>query len=92
MKTLAVIQAYTPNVESNYPEFLDNVLQVLEGVPTSNSILLVGDFNVLFGNDSTTSQGMIGPNNNKNMNSQGRLSLDFCWNSGLPIMNTFFQH
>ena len=89
MKTQAVIQVYAPNVESNYPKFLDNVSQVLESIPTSNSILLMGDFNTHIGNDSITWKGVIGPNDNKNLNSQRRLLLDFCSNSGLSIMNTY---
>ncbi|CAF3742888.1 unnamed protein product [Rotaria sp. Silwood1] len=90
--TLTIIQIYAPNNEADYSIFLDMVFTTIESVPVTDSILLIGDFNAHVGNDSQTWNGVIGPNGDKDINNQGRQLLDFCANSGLSIMNTFFQH
>ena len=91
-KTLALVQVYTPNTESEYAPFLDEVLGVLEGIPGTDSIVLLGDFNAHVGNDAQTWKGVIGKNGDSDINAQGRLLLDFCAGGGLSIMNTFFHH
>ncbi len=53
------------------------VLQTIENVLVTDSILLIGDFNAHVGNDSQTWNDVIGPNDNKDINSQGRQLLDF---------------
>ena len=69
-KILAVIQVYAPNVKSNWSEFLDNVSQVMESIPSTNATLIMGDFNVHVGNDSITWQSIISPNGNNDLNPQ----------------------
>ena len=71
--------------------FLDEVLGVLEGIPGTDSIVLLGDFNTHVGNDAQTWKGVIGKNGDSDTNTQGRLLLDFCAGGGLSIMNTFFR-
>ena len=53
-KTLALVQVYAPNTESEYAPFLDEVLGVLEGISGTDSIVLLGDFNAHVGNDAQT--------------------------------------
>ena len=69
-KILAVIQVYAPNVKSNCSEFLDNVSQVMESIPSTNATLIMGHFNAHVGNDSTTWQSIISPNGNNDLNPQ----------------------
>ena len=64
----------------------------MESVPESDAMVVIGDFNAHVGNDSTTWHNVIGRNGDANTNNQGRLLLDFCANSALSIMNTFFEH
>ena len=67
-KTLALVQVHAPNTESEYPLFLDEVLDVLEGIPGTDSIVLLADFNAHVGNDAQTWKGVIGKNGNSDIN------------------------
>ena len=91
-KTLALVQVYAPNTESEYAPFLDEVLGVLEGIPGTDCIVLLGDFNAHVGDDAQTRKGVIEKNGDSDTNVQGRLLLDFCARGDLSKMNTFFHH
>ena len=76
-KALALVQVYAPNMESEYAPFLDEILGVLEGIPGTDSIVLLGDFNTHVENDAQTWKCVIGKNGDSDINAQGRLLLDF---------------
>ncbi|KAK3538435.1 hypothetical protein QTP86_002335 [Hemibagrus guttatus] len=61
-RCLTVVLAYGPNGSVDYPTFLEILRGVLEGAPTGDSIVLLGDCNAHVGNDSDTWRSVIGRN------------------------------
>ena len=59
---------------------------------SSESLVLLGDFNAHVGIDNATWKGVIGQHGDPDINKNGRCLLQFCATNGLCIMNTFFQH
>ncbi|KAK3515413.1 hypothetical protein QTP70_018873 [Hemibagrus guttatus] len=91
-RCLTVVSAYGPNSSVEYPTFLETLRGVLEGAPTGDSIVLLGDFNTHVSNDSDTWRCVIGRNSPPDLNLSGVLLLDFCASHSLSITNTMFKH
>ncbi|KAK3519762.1 hypothetical protein QTP70_003903 [Hemibagrus guttatus] len=85
-------ETYGLNSNVEYPTFLETLQGVLEGAPTGDSIVLLGEFNTHVGNNSDTWRGVIGSNSPPDLNSSGVLLLDICASHSLSLMNTMFKH
>ena len=64
----------------------------LQKVTSTESIVLLGDFNTHMNSDNKTWKSVIGRQGDSNTNRNGRCLLQFCATNGLCIMNTFFHH
>ena len=91
-RSLCILQVYAPNIESQYEAFLQEVEVALGKATSSESLVLLGDFNAHVGIDNATWKGVIGQHGDPDINKNGRCLLQFCATNGLCIMNTFFQH
>ncbi|KAK3535134.1 hypothetical protein QTP70_004793 [Hemibagrus guttatus] len=87
-RCFTVISAYGPKGSVEYPTSLETLQGLLEGAPTGDSIVLLGDFNAHVGNNSDTWRGMIGRKGPLDLNLSGVLLLDFCASHSLSITNT----
>ena len=91
-RSLCILQVYAPNIESQYEAFLEEVEVALGKATSSESLVLLGDFNAHVGIDNGTWKGVIGQRGDPDINKNGRCLLQFCATNRLCIMNTFFQH
>ena len=90
--SLCLLQVYAPNAVCEYQAFVDDVNDALQRVGSTESIVLLGDFNAQIGTDSETWKGVIDRHGDSAFNENGRYLLQLCCSNGLCIINTFFQH
>ena len=85
-RSQCLLQMYAPNASSKYQAFVDDVNNALEREGSTESTILLGDFNAHIG------KGVIGRHRDPAFNENGRYLLQLCCSSGFCIMNTFSQH
>ena len=72
--------------------FYDHLQSTLSSVPSSDLIVILGDFNTRVGSDFSSWNSVIGPHGVGECNENGERLLDFCSGNQLIITNTWFQH
>ena len=90
-RSLCILQAYAPNIESQHKAFLEEVEVALGKAASSESLVLLGDFNAHVGIVNATWKGVIGQHGDPDINKNGKCLLQLCATNGLCIMNTFFS-
>ena len=87
-----MLQVCAPYIESQYETFLEEVEVALGKATSSESLVLLSDFNAHVGIDNATWKGIIGQHDDPDINKNGKCLMQFCATNGLCIMHTFFQH
>ena len=74
-----------------YQACVDDVNDALQRVGSTESTILLGDFNAHIGTDNKTWKGMIDKHGHPTFNENGQYLLQLCSSNGLCILNTVFQ-
>ena len=90
---ISVISAYAPTARAPpgiKSKFMEELQDVLDKVPSSDLLLLLGDFNARVGCSDTNGRGIRGRYGIGAGNKAGDRLLEFCAVNQLTVMNTWF--
>lgn len=94
--TLTIFQIYTPiqGTDKNKMEEFYNTLQetINEVTEDCNGIMILGDWNGRIGKDIRRGLGCMGKFGEEEINSNGKLMINFCVENDLKIGNTFCEY
>ena len=91
---VTLISAYTPTMthtDETKEQFYEELDKLLQAVPRSDKLVLLGDFSARVRCDNTTCEKVLGRHGIGKMNSNGILLLTTCTQHQLAITNTLFQ-
>ena len=71
----SILQVYAPNIDSQYEAFLKEVEVALIHVTSSESLVLLGDFNAHMGIDNATWKCIIGQHGDPDINKNGKVFI-----------------
>ena len=100
MSYMTVVAVYAPTIPPNSTSesvgpseaFYDQLQSSLSSIPSSDLLVILGDFNAHVGSDFSSWISFIGPHGVGERNENGERLLDFCAGNLLIITNTWFQH
>ena len=93
-KFATIISAYAPtmtNSNENKDRFYEELDALIRTVPTTDKLIILGDFNARVGCDSASWGGVLGKQGIGKCNSNGLLLLQMCARHDLLITNTVFH-
>ena len=89
-----IISVYTPtmtNPDENKEAFYNQLASVLSGIPRTDKLLLIGDFNPRIGRDNDKRPLVMGKHGIGKCNSNGELLLALCSELEVIVTNTKFK-
>ena len=89
-----IISVYAPtmtNPDENKEAFYNQLASVLSGIPRTDKLLLIGDFNARIGRDNDKWPLVMGKHGIGKCNSNGELLLALCSEFELTVPNTMFK-
>ena len=97
---MSVVSVYAPTNPSNATSeavsaseaFYNQLQSTLSSVPSSDLLVILGDFNARVASDHSTWNSVIGPHGTGECNENGERLLDFCASNQLIVSNTWFRH
>ncbi|CAG4932561.1 unnamed protein product [Colias eurytheme] len=91
---ITILSVYAPTLSSQ-PETKDNfysgLSEVLRKIPSTERVVILGDFNARVGSDHTIWSSCLGREGVGRMNENGQRLLEFCMQYQLCITNTYFK-
>ena len=91
---VTLISAYAPTLSASpeiKDEFYERLSSTLSSIPSTEQVVLLGDFNARVGSDSDSWPTCLGQFGVGKMNENGQRLLEFCTYHGLCITNSFFK-
>ena len=91
---VTLISAYAPTMsysEEQKEAFYEELANTVKSAPSSDRLILLGDFNARVGLNHKQWEGVLGRHGVGTENSNGQLLLSFCAQHKLTITNTLFQ-
>ena len=79
------------NPDENKEAFYNQLASVLSGIPRTDELLLIGDFNARIGRDNDKWPLVMGKQGIGNCNSNGEFQLALCCEFELIVTNTMFK-
>ena len=89
-----IISVYAPTLticDDNKETFYETLDSLMNFTPTSNKLIVLGNFNAKIGSDYENWKGVLGPAGLWKMNRNGLLLLTMCAENNLAITNIFFR-
>ena len=94
-RSLCLLQVCASNAGSKYQafvDFVDDVNNAFQRVESTESTILMGEFNANIGTDSETRKSVIAKRGDPAFNENSRYLLQLCFSNRRCIMNIFLQH
>ena len=94
IRYLTIISAYAPTLTSPddaKEQFYEQFCQVIRSTPTSDKLVILGDFNARVGRDYSSWKGVHGRHGEGKINDNGLLLLSKCAEHSLCINKTQFR-
>ena len=97
---MTVVAVYAPTNPPNSTSeavgpseaFKDQLQSTLSSVPSSDLLVILGDFNAHLGSDVSSWNSVIGPHRVGECNENKERLLNVCASNQLIIIDTWFQH
>ena len=89
-----IVSAYAPtmtNPEENKETFYSQLKGTLRNIPSTDTLLLIGDFNARIGRENNKWSSTLGKYGIGKCNSNGELLSALCTEFDLIVTNTMFQ-
>ncbi|KAL5467621.1 hypothetical protein EMCRGX_G031880 [Ephydatia muelleri] len=94
-RTVTFVSVYAPTFKATSCEkdaFYSDLQRTIDMVPSSDLLVLLGDFNARVGCDWMIWEGVVGREGIDETNTNGYMLLEFCARNSLCVTNTFFCH
>jgi len=91
---ISLISVYAPTLSSTpeaKDEFYENLSSTIMSIPSTEQLVLLGDFNARVGADKDSWPSCLGPFGVGKLNENGQRLLELCAFHGLCITNSFFK-